>query len=130
MIRHLFVYGTLRPCLAGAEQRRLIAGFTIVGPATVPGMLYDLGPYPGLIAGEGVVHGDLLVVSDERQLGLVDAYEECVGGDPLYRREPTVATRTDGTAVPAWTYYYSRPIGLARALVSGDYRDAQRLKPA
>lgn len=125
-IRYLFVYGTLRPCLAKAEQRQRIAGLTIAGPATVPGVLYDLGPYPALIAGSGVVHGDLLVVADVRQLATLDAYEECGGDDPLYRREPILATRPDGSAVTAWAYYYARPLAAATVIASGDYRKGNR----
>ena len=121
---HLFVYGTLRPCLAGLEQQRLIAELAVAGPATVPGVLYDIGPYPALVAGRGTVHGDLLTVCDDRQLALLDAYEETSGDDPLYRRELTVATRPDGTTVPAWTYFYQRPLAGARVVASGDYREA------
>ena len=123
---HLFVYGTLRPCLAGLEQQRLIVGLAVVGPATVPGVLYDLGPYPALVEGPGTVHGDLLILSDDRQLALLDAYEETSGDDPLYRRELTVATRPDGTTVPAWIYSYRRPLAGARVVASGDYREASK----
>jgi gamma-glutamylcyclotransferase (GGCT)/AIG2-like uncharacterized protein YtfP len=121
-IRHLFVYGTLRPSLAGAAQQQLIAEFTVAGPATVPGVLYDVGPYPALITGEGTVHGDLLVISNERHLDALDAYEECFGDDPLYRREAAVATRPDGTTLAAWTYYYRQPLDQARLVAGGDYR--------
>ena len=121
VIRHLFVYGTLRPNLAKPEQRRLIAGFTVAGPATVPGLLYDLGLYPALVTGPGIVHGDLLVVPDDRHLVALDAYEECDGDDPLYRREPTRATRADGTTVDAWAYFYQHSIASASTIAGGDY---------
>lgn len=120
-IRYLFVYGTLRPCLAGAEQRQLIAGLTVAGPATVPGLLYDLGAYPALVTGPGIVHGDLFIVLDERHLAALDAYEECGGNDPLYRREPTLATRSDGSVVAAWAYFYERSLAAATAIERGDY---------
>lgn len=119
--RHLFVYGTLRPCLAGVEQHRLIAGLMVAGPATVPGLLYDLGPYPALVAGPGTVHGDLFIVADPRRLAMLDAYEECGGDHPLYRREATVATRPDGSTVAAWAYFYKRSLAAATVVASGDY---------
>ena len=125
--RHLFVYGTLRPCLAGAEQQRLLAGLMAVGPATVPGLLYDLGPYPALVAGPGMVYGDLYLVSDERQLAALDAYEECGGDRPLYRRQATVATRPDGSTVAAWAYFYERSLAAATVVASGDYSKEDRL---
>lgn len=119
--RYLFVYGTLRPKLAAAAQRRLIASFTEKGPATVRGTLYDLGPYPGLVAGAGVVHGDLLATPPGTDLDTLDAYEECGGESPLYRREATVATRPDGSDVAVWAYFYVRPVGTAPAIAGGDY---------
>jgi Uncharacterized conserved protein len=48
--RHVFVYGTLRPALATGEPRLLIEPLQPAGPATVQGLLYDLGDYPGLVA--------------------------------------------------------------------------------
>ena len=120
-VRYLFVYGTLRPSLAGAEQLRLITGLTVAGPATVRGLLYDLGSYPALVTGPGIVHGDLFVVPDERQLAALDAYEECGGDDPLYRREPTLATLPDGSTVAAWAYFYERSLAAATGIESGDY---------
>jgi gamma-glutamylcyclotransferase (GGCT)/AIG2-like uncharacterized protein YtfP len=127
-IRHLFVYGTLRPSLAEDAQRRLIARLPDAGPATVPGLLYDLGPYPGMVAGEGTVHGDLLVVAEERDLAMLDAYEECHGNAPLYRREATVATRPDGTTVATWAYVYCHPPGDARIIERGD-DEAEKKRP-
>jgi gamma-glutamylcyclotransferase (GGCT)/AIG2-like uncharacterized protein YtfP len=120
-IHYLFVYGTLRPCLAGAEQRRLIARLAVAGPATVPGLLYDLGPYPALGTGPGIVHGDLFVIPDQRQLATLDTYEECGGDHPLYRREATEATRPDGSTVAAWAYFYERSLAAATVIASGDY---------
>lgn len=120
-IQYLFVYGTLRPSLAGDEQRALIAELTHVGPATVRGLLYDLGSYPGLVAGEGTVHGDLLTVAGKQHLALLDAYEECSSAAPLYRRMTTVATQPDGTTVAAWAYLYGHALGHARLIEGGDY---------
>lgn len=124
-IRHLFVYGTLRPSLAREEQRPLIAGLEHAGPATVSGQLYDLGPYPGMIPGEGTVHGDLFVFDEERRLAMLDAYEECGGRQPLYRRQATMASRPDGSTVAAWAYYYCRAVATAPIVVSGDYRSTK-----
>lgn len=122
----LFVYGTLRPCLAGLEQQRLIAELAVAGPATVPGVLYDIGPYPALVDGRGIVYGDLLIIATDGQLALLDAYEETGGDNPLYQRELTVATRPDGTSVAAWTYCYRQSLHNAVVIPSGDYREAKK----
>lgn len=118
---HLFVYGTLRPRLAGAAQRRLLAELSWAGPATVRGALHDLGAYPALVEGPGLVHGDLLHVEHERALAALDAYEECHGYDPLYVRREVMATRPDGGMVRAWAYVYLRPIESAPLVPGGDF---------
>jgi gamma-glutamylcyclotransferase (GGCT)/AIG2-like uncharacterized protein YtfP len=116
----LFVYGTLRPMLAAGEHARLVHDLEIVGAATVPGVLLDLGDYPGLVAGAGLVHGDLLRVTDPATLAALDAYEECDGPEPLFRRERISAHLSDGTDVEAWAYRYARsPRGLV--IAGGDY---------
>ncbi|MFM7138265.1 MAG: gamma-glutamylcyclotransferase [Planctomycetota bacterium] len=117
----LFVYGTLRPTLAAGGHARLVRDLEVVGPATVPGLLLDLGDYPGLIEGAGIVHGELLRVSDPARLEAFDAYEECNGPEPLFRRERAVARLGDATTVEAWVYRFARPTEDARIIAGGDY---------
>jgi gamma-glutamylcyclotransferase (GGCT)/AIG2-like uncharacterized protein YtfP len=118
----VFTYGTLRPSLATGTAARLIAGLEIAGPAVVYGRLFDLGPYPGLVAGQGRVSGDLLRVPEGPRLGALDAFEGCGGSNPLYRREAWRATRPDGSDVAAWVYVYARALAGARPIESGDYQ--------
>lgn len=76
--RHVFVYGTLRR----GEQRDinlLRPAPCWVGLASVPGLLYDLGAYPGMRVGEGAdtrchVHGEVYAISPEleRQLDEIE----------------------------------------------------------
>lgn len=117
----LFVYGTLRRPCAPAAVLPLVRGLEPAGPATMRGCLHDLGPYPGMVAGAGLVHGDLLRVTDPAQLGPLDAYEECDGPEPLFRRTVGLARRGDGTEVQAWVYMYGRPIDAAPLIAGGDY---------
>jgi gamma-glutamylcyclotransferase (GGCT)/AIG2-like uncharacterized protein YtfP len=116
----LFVYGTLRPSLAAGESARLVHGLDLVGPATTPGVLVDLGDYPGLIGGDGIVHGDLLRIADPARLQALDAYEECGGPAPLFQRERTVVRLPDGTTMGAWVYRYARP-SRGAVIAGGDY---------
>lgn len=118
---HLFVYGTLRPRLATGLVRELIAHFQPAGSATVRGLLYDLGSYPGLVPGAGIVHGDLLRITNPGHLAVVDDYEECGGESPLYRREPITACRADGSRVVSWTYFYNGSVDGLTPLPGGDY---------
>ena len=78
-VRYVFVYGTLR----SGEQRDinlLQPAPRWVGRASVPGLLYDLGAYPGIRVGEGAdtkgdVHGEVYAISLELELQL-DEIEE------------------------------------------------------
>ncbi|MES2364039.1 MAG: gamma-glutamylcyclotransferase family protein [Pseudomonadota bacterium] len=72
--RHVFVYGTLRR----GEQRDinfLQPAPEWAGQASLQGVLYDLGVYPGiLLGGEGLVHGEVYRISPalERQLDEIE----------------------------------------------------------
>ncbi len=117
----LFVYGTLRPGLATGEPLVLVRGLEHVDAATVRGILYDLGAYPGMRLGEGVVHGDVLRISEPAVLEAFDRYEECGGACPLFQRVITHAVLCNGSEVPAWVYLYNRPVTGAARIESGDY---------
>lgn len=119
--RILFVYGSLRPQLARGEPLRLVGGLTCLGVARVPGDLYDLGDYPGLVAGTGRVWGDLLLVPDVERWPLLDEYEECGGTSPLFRRVRLTASRLDGSCCHVWAYRYERPVAGVRRIPGGDY---------
>ncbi|MFO0809970.1 MAG: gamma-glutamylcyclotransferase family protein [Gemmataceae bacterium] len=111
----LFFYGTLLPDLARPPVSAVIARLTPLGPATVSGLLYDLGPYPGLVAGDGIVCGELFAGADVAVLTILDAYE---GYDPhdvagsLFRRERA-------TTLDAWVYMYNRDMRGAEWIPSG-----------
>ncbi len=116
----LFAYGTLRPSLAGGAGQ-LVAGLVQAGAATTRGQLFDLGGYPGMVAGDGLVHGELLRLSDPEQLAALDAYEECGGPNPLYRRELAIVRRENGEETTVWVYVYARSVTGAPRIPGGDY---------
>jgi gamma-glutamylcyclotransferase (GGCT)/AIG2-like uncharacterized protein YtfP len=116
----LFVYGTLRPSF-GEEGTSLVRHMKAEGPATARGLLYDLGSYPGMVRGDGVVHGELLQITQPADLEALDHYEECGGPWPLFRREPMEVLRPDGEAAIAWVYLYARSVEGATFIDCGDY---------
>jgi len=73
--RHVFVYGTLRRGdVRDITQLHPAPQFS--GMASVAGLLYDLGPYPGLLlGGEGRVVGEVYAISAELER-LLDEIEE------------------------------------------------------
>ena len=126
VLANLFVYGTLRPAASGAmgtdERGRLAEEARYLGPATTQGLLIDLGAYPGLVNGPGLVHGDLYSLTGAAgTLAWLDTYEGITGAvcDEYLRRVCPIAMPNGRIA--AWVYFCRRaPIG-ARAIASGDW---------
>lgn len=72
--RHVFVYGTLRRGDV-RDITRLRPAPQFVGMASVAGVLYDLGLYPGVVlGGPARVTGEVYVISAEleRQLDVIE----------------------------------------------------------
>lgn len=130
---YLFVYGTLRRAggaggagRSGRMRRLLEQQAQLVGRGSVPGRIYDLGRYPGLVdATGGRVTGELYRLRRPGpMLARLDRHERC---DPTYRN-PTEYRRTavpvrlrDGSVVTAWVYHYNWSVRRARRLRSGDW---------
>jgi len=133
----VFVYGTLRRDFGHAAHARFLAGAEFVGHATAPGRLYDLGPYPCMVAAPkeddadagheaATVRGEIYRLTGPATLGQLDVYEGCDPADPRagageYRRVGRPATLDTGVRVEVWVYLYNRalPPG-ARRVRSGD----------
>ncbi|MGB7158639.1 MAG: gamma-glutamylcyclotransferase family protein [Tepidisphaeraceae bacterium] len=120
----LFAYGTLIPGCEPAHMSDLCARMETLGDATVRGLLYDLGRYPGVVEGDGFVRGIVLRVPPDAWDRL-DAYEGCPvpgGGDGLFRRITTRAQLDAGGEVACWLYVYARDVDDRGAVPSGDWR--------
>jgi gamma-glutamylcyclotransferase (GGCT)/AIG2-like uncharacterized protein YtfP len=108
----LFVYGTLRQ---GEANHHLLKKVTLsCRPARLEGAaMYDLGPYPMIMDGEGIVTGELIEIDPTRYeatLRRLDVLEGVNGNDPenpqgLYRRvRRKVHVESSELAVEAWVY--------------------------
>jgi gamma-glutamylcyclotransferase (GGCT)/AIG2-like uncharacterized protein YtfP len=125
---YVFVYGTLRADSGHPMNRTLEALGGRVGRGRVPGILYDLGSYPGAVetAETGAfLHGEVYLLRDPgSDLETLDRYEgldEKSRESGEFRRSRIVVDLSDGRTVEAWIYLYNRPTaGLAR-IRSGDY---------
>ena len=127
--RHVFDYGTLLPGLAPPVLADVVARLRAVGPATVPGHLYDLGAYPGCTVDNtcgDVIHGQLLELPDDPVvLAKLDGYEGHAAhdeaGQDLFTRTTCDATLADGRSVRTWIYVYARDLSTARRIMGGRY---------
>ena len=99
-----------------------------IGRGKVPGILYDVGRYPGAVKNTGTrafVRGDVyLLRNPDRALKVLDRYEGWDAKKPRsaeFRRSRVVVDLGAGKTVKAWIYLYNRPTtGLTR-IRSGDY---------
>ena len=127
---YLFVYGTLRFAFGGPMHRALARQADPVGPASIPGRLYDAGSYPAAVAPmkpEERVYGEVYAIPPGRAaevLKQLDRYEGCLPDAPdrsLFRRERVQAAMDDGQVYSAWVYLYNPPVQHLPRIRSGDY---------
>jgi gamma-glutamylcyclotransferase (GGCT)/AIG2-like uncharacterized protein YtfP len=99
---------------------------TLVGKATTPGVLYDLGLYPGFVAGgDELVKGELYHLKPEniaQTLEMLDAYES-VTGEPEdeYLRSQVAVQIGGGGTFTAETYIFRGETAGKKMVPRGDY---------
>lgn len=127
MIRHLFVYGSLRAEAVPRALEPLMSTLTSIGSATTAGTLYDLGRYPGAMFGGGAtIVGEVfeLPADDAELLEKLDEYESFVPADPqgsLYLRVCVDVALADGRSLECWGYIYNRDVTGHKLIAGGDY---------
>lgn len=130
MLDRLFVYGTLMHGYDHPMAKRLSDGADYLGPASLPGRLYLIKHYPGLIEAQDPaerVFGDLFRLHRPHELIVqLDEYEDCGEGSEQpapYRRE---ILRVDlaGEAVEAFVYIYNWDVSRLPRIASGRFADA------
>lgn len=125
---YIFVYGTLRSAPRHQMNKVLERHADRVGRGKVPGILYDIGPYPGAVKTTGTrafVRGDVYRLRDpDRALKVLDRYEGWDEKKPRsgeFRRSRVVVNMGAGKTVKAWIYLYNRPTSGLTRIRSGDY---------
>lgn len=123
---HLFVYGSLLSNIPSSMSKFLRRRATLIGKASTPGALYDLGMYPGFVAGgDEEVKGELYHLnpeSEEQTLEMLDAYES-VTGEPEdeYARVEVPVRVSGGGLFKAETYVFVGDAEGKPAIPRGDY---------
>ena len=125
---YLVVYGTLRPAFTNAFAHYLRQHSEYVGEGTFPGLLFDLGNYPGAvyqIDRMERVCGTIYNITRHKPALLLhlDAYESI--GEQF--EQPTEYIRTiipvdfQGTRLDCWVYIYNLSVTDKIVIASGDY---------
>ncbi len=120
----LFVYGLLRSDMSAGLQGFVPGKARLIGRASVAGVLYDLGDYPGIVLGDGgaSVAGEVWEITDASAWETLDRFEDIrADGTGQYRRETIPVTTADGGRVLAQAYLYNRATDPLRVVASGDW---------
>jgi len=128
MPEFLFVYGSLRPGLVSGAMRQIILGLPPISAGSMPGRLYDLGPYPVAVVDDTAVtriEGEVLALpKDPTVLAALDDYEGFRPDNPagsLYRRIRHHVSALDGRSLRCWVYVAPCEPPNATLIPGGDY---------
>jgi len=123
---HLFVYGSLLSAIGHPSGERLRSEARLVGAASMPGRLYRVGWYPGLVEapeGDSRVHGEVYALADPAaSLAWLDQYESIVPGQEAsneYVRAERAVQLASGQEVTAWVYLYQRDVTGVQLVADG-----------
>lgn len=117
---YLFVYGTLLRQSQTPMSSLLLSNSKFIDNATVQGVLYDIGEYPGLMLSNNLnaqVKGEVFQLKNPHKLiKELDAYE---GSE--YRKVIASVYLKDGTKLKSWIYVFCLPTDSYVCIESGDY---------
>ena len=122
---YLFLYGTLKREFRHPMHEAVRRHARFVEEGRVPGRLYEIDGYPGLVEEEGEVWGEVWRVEEAGSLfEALDRYEECSPEFPEpreYRRVVRTVRTASGRELPAWVYLYNRSVEGKKPVESGRY---------
>lgn len=116
----LVLYGSLGKREPKHTELGLDKSLEYLGDREIHGTLYDLGEYPGLVLGRGLVAAELYKIRDLSVLLQLDPYEEYDHGkieESLFRRttlqipryrSPIINKLRGSPAIDAWIYVYNQ----------------------
>jgi gamma-glutamylcyclotransferase (GGCT)/AIG2-like uncharacterized protein YtfP len=109
--------------MGGQEEAGLGDDLRYEGPCTVPGSIYDLGPYPGLVLDNGSVKAELYEIKNISVFRALDSFERF---EPSHR-DTSLFVRTcirlqNPKTIDAWVYLYNQDVSKAHRVVSGDWK--------
>lgn len=105
----------------GLTQLGVQGKLKYIEKCSMPGHLYDLGEYPGLVAGDGTVAGELYQICDPSVFEVLDKYEEYYPHDRDNSHYMRTRLALDEPKVDAWVYLYNKAILGNLRVASGDW---------
>lgn len=118
----LFVYGSLRRQSGHAMSRWLMKHAEWQGEGAITGRLFRVDWYPGLVAGQGLVKGDVYRLPTPAMLERLDAFEDIRGRpDDEYERRLSAVQMIAGGSLQAWVYWYRQSTERLELVQGGDW---------
>ena len=125
MPQHLFVYGTLRFEYPNPLAFKLRSQAIFAAKGSTPGVLYDLGWYPGAVFNAEArtrVVGEIYALGNaERLMAQIDEYEAIPEPNKRFHRMVIKVRLKRGSTVEAWTYETIELPATRRLIESGDF---------
>jgi gamma-glutamylcyclotransferase (GGCT)/AIG2-like uncharacterized protein YtfP len=125
----VFFYGTLLPPFVPEAMRDVVGHLRFCGEGSVPGVLYDLGEYPGAVfdaTEDKRVFGAVFQLPEEPQvlevLDRYEGYESSSDASSLFVRKLVHVDLTTAGAVKCWAYEYNGNPREAPMIASGRYQ--------
>ena len=125
MPQHLFVYGTLRFEYPNPLAFKLRSQAIFAAKGSAPGVLYDLGWYPGAVFSDEArtrIIGEVYALANaERLMAQLDDYEAIPDPNKRFRRVVINVRLERGGTVEAWSYEAIELPAARRTIESGDF---------
>lgn len=114
-------YGTLMSGFDSLARLGVHEQLRLLGPCRIAGRLFDLGEWPTLVLGEGIVEGELFEVLDARLFTELDPFEDYDPADHSASSYLRVRSRLLEPALDAWLYVANEPVEERRLIASGSW---------
>jgi gamma-glutamylcyclotransferase (GGCT)/AIG2-like uncharacterized protein YtfP len=117
----VFVYGTL---LKGMMRSSVLNTSHYLGPGIICADLYNLGSYPGIKDGDGIVVGEVYEVNKQtlNQLDEIEGYHPLYHQESLFVRQDYEVAMMNGNEVDCYVYSYNDRVNKRDRIIHGDYR--------
>jgi len=94
-----------------------------VGPCRIEGQLFDLGAYPGLREGLGIVTGEVFALIDPEVIEVLDRFEDFFPDEPRESHYLRKRIRLiEPQPMTTWVYLYNHEPPPDRRIEDGDWR--------
>lgn len=131
---YLFVYGSLMASVRSRVARYFHSQAEYIEEGMIPGRLYDLGAYPGLVPGgeDGQVNGHIFrMLKPSILLPFLDEYEGVLGDttpEAEYRREMGEVAGQE-QSYRCWMYLYNQDTDGLPLIEGGNYLNYLHTNP-